>query len=146
MNSVTNKFRLAEKQYEKNTRRTLIRKQNESNREIKKKERRKERQILIDEDIDFGSFFELATNNKTYANSLNLHENKIDILQNYTSVFELNGLMLIGPIEHKTNISFENMIDFESYINAIDVEYDSEDVTFTGYIYELNTLQFNVVK
>ena len=35
---------------------------------------------------------------------------------------------------------------FESYINAIDIDYDSEDVTFTGYIYKLNTPQFNVVR
>ena len=38
------------------------------------------------------------------------------------------------------------MDDFESYINAIDIDYDSEDVIFTGYIYKLNTPQFNVVK
>ena len=34
----------------------------------------------------------------------------------------------------------------ESYINAIDNDYDSEDVTFTGYVYNLKTPQFNVVK
>ena len=38
------------------------------------------------------------------------------------------------------------MDDFESYINAIDVDYDSEDATFTGYVYQMNTPQFNVVK
>ena len=38
------------------------------------------------------------------------------------------------------------MDDFESDMNAIDVDYDSEDVTFTGCIYKLNTPQFNVVK
>ena len=38
------------------------------------------------------------------------------------------------------------MDDFESYINAIDVDYDSEDVTFTGYIYKLNTPQFKFVE
>ena len=54
--------------------------------------------------------------------------------------------MTIGPIEHKTNIRFKNMDDFESYINAIDIDYGSEDVTFTGYIYKLNTPQFNVVR
>ena len=31
---------------------------------------------------------------------------------------------------------------FESYINAIDIDYDSEDVTFTGYVYKLKTPQF----
>ena len=54
--------------------------------------------------------------------------------------------MNVGPIEHKTNIRFKKMDDFESYINAMDVDYKSEYVTFTGYVYKLNTPQFNVVK
>ena len=54
--------------------------------------------------------------------------------------------MIIGPIEQKTNIRFKNMDDFESYINAIDIDYVSEDVTFTGYVYIKNTPQFKVVK
>ena len=54
--------------------------------------------------------------------------------------------MVIGLIEHKTNIRFKNMDDFERYIDAIDVDYDSEDVTFTGYNYKLDTPQFKVVK
>ena len=47
--------------------------------------------------------------------------------------------MLIGPVEQKTNIRFKNTDDFESYINAIDFDYDSEDVTFTGYVYKIKT-------
>ena len=43
--------------------------------------------------------------------------------------------MFTGPTEHKTNIRFKNMDDFESYINAIDLDYDSEDVLFTTYVY-----------
>ena len=54
--------------------------------------------------------------------------------------------MIIGPIEHKTNIRFENADDFENYLNAIDVDYDSGDVTFTCYVFKLKTPQFNVVK
>ena len=159
MNSLTNKTRLAEKQktkkatelqkkkqYEINKRRTLIRKQNESNKELKHNERRQKRKNLIDEDIDLCKFFELATRYKIYVNSLNLHEIQNEILQDYTGDFELNGLMVIGPIANKTNIRFKNMDDFESYINAIDVDYDSEDVTFTGYIYKLNTPQFKFVE
>ena len=38
------------------------------------------------------------------------------------------------------------MGDFESYINAIDIDYDSEDNIFTGYIYKINTPQFIVDK
>ena len=55
-------------------------------------------------------------------------------------------LNIIGPVEHKTNIRFKNMHDFESYINAIVIDYDSEDVIFIGFVYNLNTPQFNVVK
>ena len=73
-------------------------------------------------------------------------EIKNEILQDYTGDFELNGKMIIGPIEHKTNIRFKNMDDFERYINATDVDYDSEDITFSGYVYKLYTPHFKVVK
>ena len=119
MNSVTNRTRLAEKQKTKkptnlqkkqqnelNKRRTLIRKQNESSKETKQNERRQKRENMV-EDIDLGSFFELATSNKIYVNILNLHENENEIFQGYTGDFQLNALMNIGPIEHKTNIRFK---------------------------------------
>ena len=134
------------KEYELNKRRKLIRRQNESNKERKQNERRQKREILVEEDIDFGRFFELARSDKIYVNNLNLHEIKNQILQDYTGDFELNGKMIIGPVEHKTNIRFKNMDDFERYINAIDVDYDSEDVTFSGYVYNVNTPHFRVVK
>ena len=85
------------------------------------------------QDIHLGRFFELATSKKIYVNNLNLHEIKNEILPDYTGDFELNGLLIIGPFEHKTNINFKKMDDFERYINAIDVDYDFEDVNFTGY-------------
>ena len=75
-----------------------------------------------------------------------MHEIRNEILQDYTGDFELSGLLIIGPIEQKTNIKFKNMVDFERYINAIDIDYDSEDVTFTGYVYKVDTLQFKIVK
>ena len=56
---------------------------------------------------DLGRFFELATRNKFYVNSLNMHEFKNEILQDYTDDFGFNGLLIIGPIEHKTNIRFK---------------------------------------
>ena len=34
---------------------------------------------------------------------------------------------------------------FEAFINSIDQNYDSEDTTFNGYIYKLNTPQFTKV-
>ena len=67
-----------------------------------------------------------------------MNEIKNENLQDYTGDFELIGLMIIGSTEHKTDIRFKNMDDFESYINALDIDYDSEDVTFTGYVSKLN--------
>ena len=91
------------------------------------------------DDVDLGRFFELATSNKIYVNNLNLHEIKNEILEEYTGGFELNGKMIIGAVEHKTNIRYKNMNDFENYLNAIDIDYDSDDVTLTGYVYKLDT-------
>ena len=34
------------------------------------------------------------------------------------------------------------MGDFENYIHAKDIDFDSGDVTFTEYVYKLNTHQF----
>ena len=109
----------------------MVRIQNESNKETKQNERRQKRENIV-EDIDTGRFFELATSNNIYVDNLNLHEIKNEILKDYTGDFELIGKMIIGPVEHKTNIRFKNMDDFERYINAIDIDYDSEDVIFTG--------------
>ena len=53
--------------------------------------------------------------------------------------------MVFGPIEHEAIIRFRNMDDFERFINAIDVDYDSEDFTFAGYVFILNTPHFNRV-
>ena len=53
--------------------------------------------------------------------------------------------MLVGEIEQKTNIRFKNIDDFETYINAVDVGYDSDDVFFTRWLYELSTTEFNKV-
>ena len=102
--------------------------------------------MVEDIDTDIGRFFELATSDKIYVNNLNSHEINNEILQDYTGDFELNGKVIIGPVEYKTNIRFKNMDDFEKYINAIDVDYDSEDVIFTGYVYKLDTPHFKVVK
>ena len=89
---------------------------------------------------------DLATSDKKYVNNLKLHEIKNEILKDNTGDFELNGKMIIGPFEHKTIFRFKNVDDFESFINAIAVNYDSEDVTFTGHIYKLNTPQYKIMK
>ena len=93
------------------------------------------------EDVDLGRLFELATTDKIYVDQTNLLEIKTENLQGCKSEFDLNGSMIIGPIEYKTNIRIKNTDDFESYINAIDIDYDSEDVIFTGCVYKLNTPQ-----
>ena len=59
-----------------NKRKTLTREQNESNRELKQKERKHKRENVIDEDIVLGRFCELATTNRKYVNGLKLHEIK----------------------------------------------------------------------
>ena len=115
----------------------MIRKQNESNKKIKQKERRQKRENLAAEGIDLGRFSELATSYKNYVNCLNLHENKTEILDDYTGDFGLLGSMLIGEIEQKTNIRFQNVNDFESYVVAIDnTDYDGDDDVFTGRLYK----------
>ena len=54
--------------------------------------------------------------------------------------------MTVGSFEKKTNIRFKNVDDFDTYMNAIDIDYDSADVAFSGYVYKLNTPQFKVPK
>ena len=55
------------------------------------------------------------------------------------------GNLKVGDQIRQTNIRFRNMDDFEAYINSIDQDYDSDDCIFNGYIYKLNTSQFNKV-
>ena len=81
--------KLQKKQYELDKKRTLIRKQNGSNEEIKQNEKKKQkRETLIREDIDLVRFFELALSDKTYVTTLNLHEIKNELLLDYTTDFE----------------------------------------------------------
>ena len=116
-------------------RRTLIRKQNESNKEIKQKERRQKRETSVEEDIGLGRFFKLATTNKLYVNGLNLQEIKSEFLEDFTGDFELTGSMLIGEIEQKTSSRFKYTDNFEAFTNAIDNGgYDSEEIIFTGWL------------
>ena len=140
-----NKTRLAEKKKTKLQEKELIRKENESNREMKRNERRQKRENIA-EDIDLGRFFELATTNRKYVNDLNLHEIKNEILEDHLGDFDLIGSMLVGEVEQKTKIRFKNVDDFESYINAIDNSgYDSEDVIITGWFYKKNTPEFKKI-
>ena len=53
------------------------------------------------------------------------------------------GNLKVGDQIRQTRIRFRNMDDFESYINAIDEEFDAADAIFNGYIYKLKTPHFN---
>ena len=56
------------------------------------------------------------------------------------------GILLIGEIEQETISRFKIVNDFENYINAIDnCGYDRDDVIFTGWLYKLNTPEFQKV-
>ena len=55
------------------------------------------------------------------------------------------GNLKIGDQIRQTHIRFRNMDDFDSYINSIDEGYDADDSIFNGYIYKINTPQFNKV-
>ena len=74
---------------------------------------------------------------------MNLHETKFEILKDYSVDFEMIATMLIGGIEQKTNIRFENVDDIETYNHANDVDYELEDVIFTKSLYRLYTPEFN---
>ena len=67
LNGVVHKSQLAEEK-------ALIGKQNESTKKIKQYERKQKREIIIDEDIDLGRVFKLATTTNMFVNSLNLYE------------------------------------------------------------------------
>ena len=56
------------------------------------------------------------------------------------------GLLILGPVEEKTNIRFKKKDDFENCISGIDIDYASEVFTYTGYAYKSNTPHFEVVK
>ena len=43
--------------------------------------------------------------------------------------------MLVDETEKKARIRYEKNVDFEIYDNVIDVDYDSEDGIFTGWLY-----------
>ena len=76
----------------------------------------------------------------------NLHEIKNEKILDYTGEFEMVGNLSVGDQIRETHIRFRNFNDYENYINAIDQNYDSEDAIFNGYIYKIDTPQFDSVK
>ena len=63
----------------------------------------------------------------------------------YEGEIEMVGNLKVGDQIRQTHIRFRNMDDFEAYINSFDEGYDADDCIFNGYIYKLNTPQFNKV-
>ena len=55
------------------------------------------------------------------------------------------GELSIADHIRRTHIRFRNITECESYINAIGQDYKSEDAIFDGYIYIINTPQYNLV-
>ena len=88
---------------------------------------------------------ELKELNKNHVGNKNLHEIKQEILEDYNGEFEVVGNLKVGDQIRQTHIRFRNMDDFESYINSIDEGYDADDCIFNGYIYKIDTPQFNKV-
>ena len=87
----------------------------------------------------------LKESNKIQVIDENLHEIKNEILQDYVGTFEMVGNLKVGDQIRQTNIRFRIISDYEAYINSIDERYDADDCIFNGYIYKLNTPQFNKV-
>ena len=76
---------------------------------------------------------ELIELNKIHVVNKNLHEIKQEILVDYTGEFEMVGSLEVGIQIRQTHIRFRNIADYETYINAIDQDYDSEDAIFNGF-------------
>ena len=57
----------------------------------------------------------------------------------------MDGDSKIGDQIRQTVTKFENVDNYEAYIISIDQDYDSEEAIFNGYIYKLDTPQFNKV-
>ena len=83
--------------------------------------------------------------NKNQDFDKNLHEIENEILQDFVDAFEMVGNLKVGDQIRPTNFRFRNIDDYEAYINAIDEGHDAEDAIFNGYIYKINTFQFNKV-
>ena len=97
---------------------------------MKQNERRQKLENLGEKYKNLGTFSEVATTNKIYVNRINLLEIEIKdgFLLDYTCDFQM-----IDETEQRTNIRFRNDEDFETCINAIDVDYDSGNVICTRW-------------
>ena len=89
--------------------------------------------------------YELKDSNKIQVVNNNLHDIQQEILRDYGGEFEMVGNLEIGDQICQTHIRLRNITDYEGYINAIDQKYDSENASFSGFIYKIDTPQFKLV-
>ena len=83
--------------------------------------------------------------NKIQFVDKNLHEIKNEILGDYAGEFEMVGSLVFVDQIWQTHIRFRILSDFESSVNSIDQDYESDDAFFDAYIYKIITPQFNLV-
>ena len=89
---------------------------------------------------------ELKDLNKVHVVNNNLHKIKEGKLLDYTGEFEIIGEFSIADHFRQTHIKFININDYESHVNAIDHDYESEHPNCNGYFYIIDFPQFNLVK
>ena len=56
----------------------------------------------------------------------------------------MTGELSIADNTRTKHNRFRNNTDYETYVNAIDQDYESEDAIFNGYIYRTDTPQVNL--
>ena len=83
--------------------------------------------------------------NEEMVDGLNTHEIKSDILSDYERDFEMICDLITGRNVRKTHNNFGVIIHYEAYINAKDMDYDSEDRIFQGVFLELDTPVFSMI-
>ena len=88
---------------------------------------------------------QLKKSNKIHVIDKILHENKNEKLRDYACEFEMVGKLTVGDQVRETHTRFGNITEYEAYVNSIGKEYDAEDAIFNGYVWKINTPQFNLV-
>ena len=77
--------------------------------------------------------------NKIQVVDKDLHEIKQETLGDHSGEVEMVGKTSNGDEICGTHVRFRNINDYESYINAFDKDYESEDAIFKGCFYKVNT-------
>ena len=84
--------------------------------------------------------------NKIQVLNENLYKIRNEILGVYDGEFEMVGGLKNGDQIGRTHNRFRNISDYESFINAIDQDYDSEDALFNGYLFKIDTPKINLIR